>query len=97
MTKMTMDIKPIITETTMGLAKKNWYTFGVPLGSGKNELRKLIEGVFEVKVIDIKTMVVKGKKKKSLKTRKMRKQSDWKKVMVRIKEGQKIDIFEGGA
>lgn len=91
-------IKPIITETTMNLAKQNWYTFGIIQEANKNVLRKYIESLFKVNVIAIKTLNVKGKTKRSLKTRKIRKLSDWKKVMVKLKEGQKIGIFEvGGA
>lgn len=88
------NIKPIITETTMDLAKHNWYTFGVIQEANKNMLRKYIETLFKVNVISIKTLNVKGKTKRSSRTRKIRKLSDWKKVMVKLKEGQKIAIFE---
>jgi len=90
-------IKPIITEKTLKLAKRNWYTFGVPLNSNKNELKKSIEKTFGVNVLAIRTAVVKGKSRRSLRTRKTRKLSDWKKVLVLLKEGQKIDFFETGA
>lgn len=89
-----MNLRPVITETTLGLAKTGWYTFASPLGETKNSLRKAIEEMFKVDVLDIKTAVVKGKKRRSLRTRKVRKLSDWKKVIVKIKEGQKIDLFD---
>ena len=92
-----ISIKPIITETTIDLAKKRWYTFGSPTGVDKNRLREIIEEVFKVDVISLRTMVVKGKNKRSSKTRKMIKQPDWKKVLAKVKEGQKIEIFEAGA
>lgn len=94
---MRVNLKPVITETTMDLAKNNWYTFAAPVAPGKSELREMIEKIFKVNVLEIKTMIVKGKKKKSLKSRKMRELSDWKKVIVKVKEGQKIDVFEVGA
>jgi len=94
---MLVNLKPVITETTMSLAKSNWYTFAAPVDTRKNELREMIEKVFKVDVLDIKTMRVKGKKKRSLKNRKTRKLSDWKKAIVKVKEGQKIDVFDQGA
>lgn len=90
-------MKPIITETTMNLAKKNWFTFSVPPDLNKNMIRRNVEKVFGVNVVEIKTIVVKGKSKRSLKSRIVKKKPDWKKAMVRLKEGQKIDIFETGA
>ncbi len=88
------NIKPLITEKTLEMAKKNWYTFVVPVEENKNELRGLIEKTFNVQVLDTKTAVVKGKSRRSLKSRKVRRLPDWKKLMVLIKEGQKIDLFE---
>lgn len=89
-----INLKPIITETTMKLAKTNWYTFAAPLRKTKIQLRQTVEKVFKVNVLDIKTAVVKGKTKRSLKTRKKRKLSDWKKVIVKLTEGQKIEFFD---
>jgi len=83
-------IRPVITEKTMGMTKKNWYTFAVPIEKNKNDVKELIE----VKVLDIKSLIVKGKNKRSLKSRKMRSFSDWKKIMVLLKEGQKIGLFD---
>ncbi|RJR24956.1 50S ribosomal protein L23 [Candidatus Microgenomates bacterium] len=90
-------IKPLITETTLDLAQRNWYTFAVPLGQNKNAIKETVEKQFKVKVTDIKTIVVKGKTKRSLRTRKTTKSSNWKKAMVKVKEGQKIDVFDIGA
>lgn len=87
-------IKPVITEKTMGMTKKNWYTFAVPVEKNKNDVKELIEKIFKVKVLDIKSLIVKGKNKRSLKSKKMRSFSDWKKIMVLLKEGQKIDLFD---
>lgn len=94
---MLTELKPIITETTIALAKNHWYTFAVPVSENKYTLKKLIGEMFKVDVLDIKTMVVKGKTKRSVKTRKINKLPNWKKVLVRIKEEQKIDLFETGA
>ena len=89
-----LNLKPIITETTMKLAKQNWYTFGVQKDSNKNSLKKYIEEFFKVNVLAIKTINVKGKTKRSSKTRILRKLPDWKKVMVKLKADQKIEFFD---
>jgi len=89
-----MNLRPLITETTLTLAKKGWYTFAAPLRETKNSLRKKVGEAFKVDVLDVKTLVVKGKKRRSLRTRRLSKLSDWKKVMVKVKEGQKIDLFD---
>jgi len=78
----------------MKMTKKNWYTFAVPIEKNKNEVKELIKKIFKVKVLDIKSLVVKGENKRSLKSRKIRSLSDWKKIMVLLKEGQKIDLFD---
>lgn len=92
----TSNLSPLITETTINNAKKNWYTFRSPISETKNSLRKRIEEIFKVNVIDIKTLIVKGKSKRSAKNRKVIRGSDWKKVMVKLKEGQKISTFDLG-
>jgi len=90
-------IKPIITEKTLELVKRNWYTFGAGLRENKNELKKLIEKTFGVNVLAVRTTTVKGKSRRSLRSRKIRQLPNWKKVVVLLKEGQKIDLFETGA
>ncbi len=87
-------IKPVITEASMKMTKKNWYTFAAGVDYNKDFLKELIEKTFKVKVEEVKTSVVKGKSKRSLRSRRMIKQPDWKKVMVKVKEGQKIEIFD---
>ena len=89
-------IKPLLTEKTSRLSKANWYTFSGPAKTSKSQLKDLIRKTFKVSVLAIKTAIVKGKTRRSLKSRKSRKLSDWKKVMVKIKEGEKIDLFDHG-
>ncbi len=89
-------LEPIITETTISNAQKNWFTFRAPVLENKNSLKKEIEKTFKVNVLAVKTMVMEGKSKRSLKTKKVLRRGDWKKVIVKLKEGQKIDLFELG-
>lgn len=90
--------KPLITEAAFAKANRGWYTFAVEKSLNRNQAAKMIEDLFGVKVVEVKTAMVKGKTKRQLKTRKMIKTSGYKKVMVRLAKDQKIDIFEiGGA
>jgi len=90
-------LEPVITETSLSDAKKNWYTFKSPLAANKNQLKKAVKESFKVDVLAVKTLVVKAKSKRSRLNRRLMQKTSWKKVMVKIKEGQKIEAFEGGA
>lgn len=86
--------RPLITEKA-NLAKErlNTYHFEVPLTVDRQEIREAIERVFQVKVADVRTMIVRGKVKR--RGRNVGKRPNWKKAIVRLQEGHKIDIFEG--
>lgn len=72
--------------------KENRYVFKVNAKANKPEIRKAIESAFGVKILDIRTMNVKGKTKRL--GRFVGKRSSWKKAIVRLKEGNSIEIFE---
>ncbi len=85
---------PRITEKGTRLKEKsNVLTFEVRTDANKVQVRKAIEGIFKVKVVDVTTVNVAGKRKR-MGMREGRK-SDWKKAYVTLKSGEKIDIFEG--
>lgn len=85
---------PRITEKGSRLKdKSNVLTFEVKKTANKVQVRKAVEGIFKVKVADITTVNVAGKKKR-MGMREGRR-SDWKKAYVTLKPGEKIDIFEG--
>lgn len=96
---MTMDLYDIIriprvTEKGSRLRdKSNVLTFEVKRNANKVQVRKAIEGIFKVKVSDVTTVNVAGKRKR-MGMREGRR-SDWKKAYVTLKPGEKIDIFEG--
>jgi len=95
-----MDLKdiligPIITEKSTALiGEGNKYTLRVALNAKKSQIREAIEKTYGVKVIKINVAVVPGKRRRSLKMRKEFKKADWKKVIVQLGEGQKIEAFE---
>jgi large subunit ribosomal protein L23 len=85
---------PRITEKGTRLKEQsNVLTFEVKADANKVQVRKAIEGIFKVKVLDVTTVNVPGKRKR-MGMREGRR-SDWKKAYVTLKPGEKIDIFEG--
>ena len=75
--------RPHVSEKSAGHADKdNQITFEVAKNATKPEIKAAVEAMFDVKVADVKTIVVKGKKKRF--GRVEGKRSDWKKAMVRF-------------
>ncbi len=82
---------PIITEKSSDLKKDNLkYVFKVALNTNKVEIKQAIEALFKVKVSKVNTLNVKPKKKRVGRYQGLT--SRYKKAMVTLKEGEKIDI-----
>ena len=86
--------RPLVTEKTLGLAGRGWYTFMVDPDADKNEIAKAIGAFYNVQVVDVRTVSMHGKTRRTGKYMRYVKKSDWKKAMVRLVKGQKIDVFE---
>ena len=86
-------LSPIVTEKATALSERNQVVFRVPLEATKPEIKAAVEGLFDVKVLAVNTLVVKGKTKRF--RGREGKRSDWKKAMVRLAEGQSIDLTTG--
>ena len=87
-------IKPLVTEKgTMMLSEGNWVTFRVHPDANKIEVREAIQKIFSVSVLQVNTQIVRGKRRRFGKT--MGQSKALKKAMGRLKEGDKIEIFEG--
>jgi large subunit ribosomal protein L23 len=86
-------IKPLITEKSVNKASDNRYTFKVDLKASKHSVANEIKRMYNVDVIDVKTMVMPGKQRRILKTRLYSKTNNWKKAVVKVKDGQSIDVF----
>lgn len=97
MRKIKILIRPLYTEKIAKLQdEENKYAFEVDRESNKIEIRREIEKRFEVKVTKIQTMVVRGKLRQQM-TKAGRfygRRPDWKKAIVTLSEGDKIDLFE---
>jgi large subunit ribosomal protein L23 len=85
--------KPLITEKSTSLLQENKYTFEVDPKANKTEIKNAVESLFKVKVEKVNTMHVKGKLKR---VRNIQGRTpDRKKAIVTLKQGDKIEIFEG--
>lgn len=86
-------VRPIITEKTLSLTAANKYVFHVSMEATKGSVEKELKALFNVDAVDVQIMIVPGKKKRILKTYRFKTNPKWKKAIVKLKEGQKIDIF----
>ncbi len=85
---------PMLTERGTALKEAdNKVLFKVAKGANKIEIKKAVEEIFKVKVDRVTTMNYKGKIKRM--GRYSGKRPDWKKAIVTIKEGEKLDFIEG--
>jgi large subunit ribosomal protein L23 len=88
-----MKLEPIITEKTLNAAKDGEYTFRVSVGLNKHQIKALVERVFGVHVVNVRTMNVAGEIKKTY-TGRRKTIKPSKKAIVKLKEKEKIALFE---
>jgi len=82
---------PQVTEKATDLVKKNQYVFKVYSRANKNEVKKAIESVYGVDVISVRIINVPAKRRRLGRQRGWRK--GYKKAIVKIKTGQKIEVL----
>jgi large subunit ribosomal protein L23 len=87
-------IRPLITEKT-SIQKEdfNQVSFEVDRRANRVEIRRAVEKIFKVRVADVRTMQIKGKVKQ--RGRIVGKRRDWKKAIVKLMPGERIDFFDG--
>ena len=86
-------LRPVVTEKSVDLLQQNKYVFKVRMDANKIDIKRAVEEIFKVKVIDVNTMRVKGKEKRM--GRSVGRTRDWKKAIVELAAGDSIEIFEG--
>ncbi|MBI2017505.1 50S ribosomal protein L23 [Candidatus Daviesbacteria bacterium] len=86
--------RPLITEKSMGLAQKGFYTFEVDKNATKPQVAKIVAEKFNVKVLKVKVINKKGQIKNQRQIRGTYKTKGFKKAIVQLKKGDKIAIFE---
>ena len=87
-------IAPVVSEKSYSLIADNKYCFKVHASAHRTQVRQAVEELFEVKVASVNMAKVPAKPKR----RGMHSghRPGWKKAIVTLQEGEKIDIFEGG-
>jgi len=84
---------PVVTEKSTMASQHNQVVFRVPLDASKPEIKAAVEGIFNVKVLAVNTIVAKGKVKRFRGA--IGQRSDTKKAMITLAEGQSIDVTTG--
>jgi large subunit ribosomal protein L23 len=87
--------RPIISEKSTALSEvAGKYVFEVAPTANKHEIRDAVQALFKVNVTEVRTLMMHGKVKRRglFET----KRTNWKKAIVSLKDGQKIDFFQTG-
>ncbi len=85
--------RPLITEKNTMLQTQNKYAFEVAKGVSKTQVKQAVEKAFKVKVNAVNVLTVPGKMRRV--GRRTTQTSPWKKAIVTLKAGDKIEFFEG--
>ncbi len=86
--------RPLITEKGTRLGSENKYVFEVYRGSNKHQVKEAVEKAFDVSVLRVNVLNVKGKGR-SRRGRRTAKRPDWRKAVVTLSPDDKIELFEG--
>lgn len=90
---MNVILAPVVTEKSVEDMKKGKYVFRVARDADKFLIKKHVQNSFKVDVLNVATINMKQQKRKNMRGRVVVKPA-WKKAIVKIKEGQKIDVFK---
>ncbi len=85
-------LAPVVSEKSYSLIDNNDYTFVVHRDANKTEIRQAVEAIWGVRVLRVNTINRKGKEKRFRFVRGRR--TDTKRAIVKLAEGDKIEIFE---
>ena len=85
--------RPVVTESSTFLQDSGRYTFEVAVSATKHQVKEAVEEAFNVEVLKVNTMMVKGKRKRM--GPRFTSSRNWKKAIVQLAPGNTITIFEG--
>ena len=86
--------RPLVTEkSNIAREEQNLVTFAVDPRATKHDVRRAVEALFDVSVLDVRTMRMPRKTRRV--GRFQGRKTEWKKAIVRLAEGQMIEFFEG--
>lgn len=86
-------IRPVVSEKSYVLSSANRYTFRVHPDAHKTQIRQAVQELFDVHVLDVRTISVKSKPKRRGVIR--GRTRAWKKAIVQLRDGETIPIFQG--
>lgn len=94
-------VRPVITEKTAAESTDGVYTFIVKPEANKHEIAHAVEALWDVSVEDVRTMRYAGKQKRALLGRMVKnwslgRRASYKKAVVRLAEGNHIELYELG-
>jgi large subunit ribosomal protein L23 len=95
MAEHSLTLRPRMSEKTYAMSESGVYVFDVDTSVNKHEIADAVEKVYDVSVINVRTVIQKGKAKRLYRNRRFEngKRSDSKKAYVTLKEGDQIPIF----
>jgi large subunit ribosomal protein L23 len=94
MTRFEIIKRPLDTEKLDRMRdRENKFAFEIAMKANKTEVKQAIEQLFKVKVVAVKTAIVRGKFRRIGRSEGQR--PNWKKAIVTLKEGDAISLFEG--
>ncbi|HLC93772.1 MAG TPA: 50S ribosomal protein L23 [Patescibacteria group bacterium] len=85
-------IKPIVTEKSTNLGQTGRYVFEVNKNSPKGSIANEVSRIYGVDVVEVRTIRMPGKQRRVSRTSRKTVKTLWKKAIVKLKEGQTIDI-----
>lgn len=88
-------IRPVVTEKSVSHTAQSQYAFDVDPRASKRHVKAAIEEIFKVKVLQVNTVTVHGKRKRDMRRRTMKptvQHPDRKKAIVTLREGDKIEL-----
>ena len=86
--------RPLLTEkSNIAREEENIATFAVDPRANKHEIQRAVESLFDVEVLEVRTMRQPRKKRRV--GRNIGYRPEWKKAIVRLAKGQSIEFFEG--
>jgi large subunit ribosomal protein L23 len=86
-------IRPVVSEKSYVLSAASKYTFRVHADAHKTQIRQAVEALFDVHVVEVRTMSVKSKpKRRGINKGRTR---SWKKAIVQVRAGESIPVFQG--
>jgi large subunit ribosomal protein L23 len=86
-------VRPVVTERSTSLGEQDAFTFIVAEDANKIEIRRAVEELFDVKVQSVNTMRYRGKLRRV--GRSTGRRASFKKAIVKLVEGERIDVYEG--